>query len=174
MLQVNYSMEQQIAEVINNSESWRNFKTAYISLQQISKEYVCGIVDSMAHMQQSNVNIIRFVVNNKYEAKINITNNESEIMIRYYYNKNNNKWIIEMPFYIMLAKADNTMIDDIDDEFAITKVYKNFQLDISDHDMFMRNRSGVIGDIEITNVELLITHLEEMTKIFVKIVDKCM
>ena len=164
-------MENKILEFVNNNDTWKQFKETYKLLQQ-KEEYFCTFSDDMKNIQNDDVNIIRFLLNNKYEAKINIINND-DIKLHYDVDLFNNKWIVKAPFYVKISNVNPGIIEEIVNNLNITKIYKNHQIDYHDYAKFTGFNNVIIGNVAIKDIETLDSFIIKMTELFNKLLIKC-
>lgn len=164
-------MEEQIIDYIKNNNTWNNFKEIYKIINK-NTEYNCIFSDEIKHIKNNNVNIIRFKINDKYEAKINITNNEKDITIKYEKSIFDNKWILQMPFHITISNINSLIISEIDNNFNITKIYKNLILNYNEYGKFSGLNNAKIGNIKINNIDELDIFVNKMIKLLNKIINK--
>ena len=164
-------MEEQIINYIKNNNTWKNFKEIYKKIIE-NKKYNCIFSDEIKHIINNNVNIIRFKINDKYEAKINITNNEEDMIIKYEKSNFDNKWILQMPFHITISNINSLIISEIDNDFNVTKIYKNSIINYSEYGKFSGLNNAKIGNIKINNINELDNFINKMIELFNKIIQK--
>jgi len=168
-------MEEQIIYYIKNNNTWKNFKEIYKKIIK-NKEYNCIFSDEIKHIINNNVNIIRFKINDKYEAKLNITNNEEDIIIKYEKEFSisifENKWLVRMPFNITISNINSVIISEIDNDFNITEIYKNLIIDDIEFNKFCGLNNAIIGTITINNINELDNFINKMIELFNKIIKK--
>lgn len=168
-------MEEQIIDYIKNNNTWKNFKEIYKKIIE-NKEYNCIFSDEIKHIINNNVNIIRFKINDKYEAKLNITNNEEDIIIQYEKEFSisifENKWLVRMPFNITISNINSEIISEIDNDFNITEIYKNLIIDYIEFNKFCGLNNATIGNITINNINELDNFINKMIELFNKIIKK--
>ena len=168
-------MEEQIIDYIKNNNTWKNFKEIYKKIIE-NKKYNCIFSDEIKHIINNNVNIIRFKINDKYEAKLNITNNEEDIIIQYEKEFSisifENKWLVRMPFNITISNINSEIISEIDNNFNITEIYKNLIIDGIEFNKFSGLNNATIGNIIINNINELDNFVNKMIELFNKIIKK--
>lgn len=162
-------MEQQILDFIENSDTWKQFKEKYQILQHYHS-YFCLFTDDTKHIQINNVNIIRFKINDEYEAKLNISNDISDIYLHYYKDIYTNRYVIKTPCHVRLPYTGSKICDVLDNDFNITKVYKNYYIDINEYRKFSGFVHTIIGSISITDIDKLDKFIKKMIEIFNKII----
>ena len=124
-------MENTIEDYIANHDLWKELLKKYLILQSMT-EYHCTFTNDTMHAK-CDTHIIRYCINNLYQAKLVIFDDISNAYPRISYNDNyDQKYRILMPCNITITELS---VKDVTDDFELlaTSVYKNHVIDRKDY-----------------------------------------
>lgn len=162
-------MEQQILDFIINHDTWKQFKKKYQILQQC-KSHFCSFTNDLTHEHNIHINIIRFVINNEYEAKLYINNINNDIRLQYSKSMICDNWIINTPCHMRLPYTDFTICDTLNDNLNVTKVYKNYCIDRNEFRKYSSYGCITLGTIMTMDIDKLNNFIKTMIELFDKII----
>ena len=94
------------------------------------------------------------------------------MLIKYEKSNFDNKWILQMPFHITISNINSLIISEIDNDFNVTKIYKNLIINYSEYGKFSGLNNAKIGNIKINNINELDNFINKMIELFNKIIQK--
>ena len=124
--------KEEIINYIEKNEYWLNAKKLCHEILE-KKEYHCNI-DSNLHMNISDTIIIRYTINDKFPAKLNMVNSIDKI--KPIIKESFTNYEIMTPFHVKIASMTSEDMASINEKIVITEVLSEMTIDFLDYNKF--------------------------------------